>query len=402
MAELQPGQTSWLPLAITTAVQALVSTAVLTLPAMAPAVGQALDVSTVYAGVYIAIVYLGAVLSSAAGGHAVRRFGAIRVSQFGLLLCAAGLALCAVPSLAALAVGASLIGLGYGPITPASSHLLMRTTAAARMSLVFSVKQSGVPLGGVLAGAVVPGLSLWLGWQAALLLVALANVLGVALAQPLRRPLDGDRERGHRLALNNLAGPVRLVLAHPQLRLLAGCSFVFSLAQLSLGTYLVTYLDVALAYGLLTAGLALSLAQAGGVAGRVFWGWVADRWLGARRMLMLLSLLMTLSTLATAVLQPGLPLPLVMAVLVVFGASAIGWNGVYLAEVARQAPAGQTGLATGGSLAVTFFGVVLGPPVFGAISALFGSYRAGFAALALATAWCTLALLRARRAAVSA
>ena len=388
---------NWLPLAITTAIQALVSMAVLTLPAMAPAVAQALGTSPAYVGLYVAIVYVGAMLASLSSGNAVARFGAIRVSQAGLLLCAAGLSLSAWPSLAAAAAGAFLLGLGYGPITPASSHLLARTTPADRMSLVFSLKQTGVPLGGVLAGAIVPGLMLWAGWQAALLATAAANLICACSAQPLRAGLDADRDPMQRLALGNLARPVKLVLSQPALRMLAGCSFVFSMCQLSLTSYLVTYLDAVLAYGLVAAGLALSVSQVGGVVGRVLWGYVADRWLGARRALACLAGLMTLAALATASLQPGMPALLVLAVLVVFGASAIGWNGVYLAEVARQAPAGQASLATGGTLAVTFFGVVLGPPAFGGLAAGFGSYRAGFFALALATAACALALLRAQR-----
>jgi len=100
---------------------------------------------------------------------------------------------------------------------------------------------------------------------------------------------------------------------------------------------------------------------------------------------------------ATALLQPVMPTVLVLAVLVVFGMSAVGWNGVYLAEVARQAPPGMASIATGGTLAFTFFGVVLGPPVFGAISVYFSSYRAGYTALALPLALCGWILLRSRR-----
>lgn len=384
----------WMPLAVTLAIQAMVAMALLTLPVMAPAVEQATGVSAAYVGVYVAIVYVGAICASLSGGAAVARWGAIRVSQGGLLLCAAGLALCAAPSLAAMAVGAFLIGLGYGPITPASSHLLARTTPVHRMSLVFSVKQTGVPLGGVLAGAIVPGLTEAIGWQAALLLAAAANLACAVMAQPLRAELDADRDARRPLALGNLAQPVRMVLAHPALRMLAGCSFVFSMAQLSLTTYLVTYLHTTLAYTLVAAGLALSVAQTGGIAGRVLWGWVADRWAGARRMLTALALLMALSALATAALQSDTHRLLVLAVLVVFGASAIGWNGVYLAEVARQAPPGQASVATGGTLSITFFGVVLGPPVFGALVGLLGTYRASFALLAVPTLLCAVVLAR--------
>ena len=388
---------TWLPLAITLSIQAMVSMALLTLPVMAPVVAESLGVSTAYVGLYIAVVYVGAMFASLAAGAGVARFGAIRVSQFGLLLCGGGLALCAIPSVPSLALGALLIGLGYGPITPASSHLLARTTPPHQMSMVFSIKQTGVPVGSALAGAVVPSLMLLAGWQGALLGVAAANLLCVLIAQPLRLQLDADRQPGRSLALGNLAQPIRLVLSHRALAMLAACSFVFSIAQQSLTTYLVSYLHESLAYGLVAAGMALTVAQFGGILGRVAWGYVADRWLGARRMLLILAGVMALSSLGTALFSSSMPTLLILAVLLVFGASAVGWNGVYLAEVARQAPKGMASIATGGTLAITFLGVVLGPPVFGALSGLFGSYRAGFAALAVPTAICCAVLLKGLR-----
>jgi MFS family permease len=384
---------NWLPLAVTLAIQSMVAMALLTLPVMAPVVAQAVAVSPTYVGLYVALVYVGAMFASLAAGTAVAHFGAIRVSQFGLLLCALGLVLCAVSSLPVIALGALLIGVGYGPVTPASSHLLARTTTPANMSLVFSLKQTGVPLGGVLAGAIVPGLMLLTSWQTALWLVALFCVLCAALAQPLRQAMDADRDASRPLGLGNLAHPIRLVLAHRALSTLAICSFFFSAVQLSLVTYLVTYLYDSLAYGLVAAGFALSVSQTAGIGGRVFWGYVADRHLGARRMLAALGALMALSCVATALLTPAMPTLLVWAILAVFGASAIGWNGVYLAEVARQAPKGQASVATGGTLAFTFLGVVLGPPLFGAFSGLFGSYRAGYAALAIPTLACCVLLV---------
>lgn len=384
----------WVPLAITTAIQALVAMAMLTVPAMGPRVAAAVGISPAWVGLYIAVAYAGAMAASLASGAAVARYGSIRASQACLVLCALGLVLCAVPRVGVMALGAVLVGFGYGPITPASSHLLARTTPAHRMSLVFSIKQTGVPLGGALAGAIVPGLQSFTGWQQALAIVAVANVLCAVLAQTLRAQFDDDRDPARALGLGHFLHPVRLVLADPALRRLAACSFVFSIAQLSLTTFLVTYLTDSLAYGLVAAGAMLSVAQFGAVIGRVLWGYASDRWFGARRMLALLATCMTLAAVATALLHQQAPALVVSAVLFVFGASAIGWNGVYLAEVARQAPPGQAGLATGGTLAITFLGVVLGPPVFGAVAGIFGGYRAGFAALALPLALAAIGLWR--------
>ena len=68
-----------------------------------------------------------------------------------------------------------------------------------------------------------------------------------------------------------------------------------------------------------------------------------------------------------------------LAVCVMLGMTAIGWNGVQLAEVARNAPSGQEGAITGASGFITFGGVLIGPPAFALVSALTGGYRVGFA-----------------------
>ena len=377
---------AWWSLTVTTAIQAMVSMALLTLPAMAPAVARALAVPSTLVGAYVALCYFAAMLSSLVGGTLVRRLGAIRVSQLGLGLCAVGLALCALPWLPAVALGALCIGAGYGPITPASSHLLALTTPAHRMSLVFSIKQTGVPAGGMLAGALVPGLSLWLGWQGTLLAVAGVCALCAALAQPLRAALDADRQPAQPLALQALFKPIGMVLGHPSLRALAACSFLFSAVQVSTTAYMVTYLNESLGMTLLAAGAALSVSQLAGVVGRIAWGAVADRGLGPRNTLMLLATLMIVGSVLTALLQPQWPTLLIWAIVALLGASAIGWNGVYLATVARQAPPGQAGVATGGTLLFTFLGVVCGSPAFGALAGASGSYRIAFAALALPAA----------------
>lgn len=385
---------NWLPLLATLFIQAMVAMALLTLPVMAPVAAKALEVSPALVGVYVAITYAGAMFASLTSGTTVSRLGPIRVSQLGLILCAIGLCLCAVPWLPAIGLGALLIGLGYGPITPASSQILARTTQPSQMALVFSIKQTGVPVGAMMAGAIVPSLMLGIDWQWSLVAVAMACVVSAALSQPLREAMDDLRQASLTFQMSTLTTPLRMVLGHRALSTMAACSFMFSMVQMSLTTYLVTYLHDDLAYGMVSAGLLLSVTQMGGIGGRIAWGLVADRWLGAQKTLALLAILMASSALATALLLPTLPLWGIWSVLLVFGASAIGWNGVYLAEVARQAPEGKASVATGGTLTFTFLGVVIGPPLFGALSSAFGTYRAGFLALVITSSLCAWVLYR--------
>ena len=391
---------NWLPLLATLSIQAMVAMALLTLPVMAPVAAKSLNVSPALVGVYVAITYAGAMFASLTSGTTVSRLGPIRVSQWGLVLCASGLCLCSIPWLPAIGLGALMIGLGYGPITPASSQILARTTPPSQMALVFSIKQTGVPVGAMLAGAIVPSLMLNIDWQLSLVVVAIACVVSAVAAQPMREDMDDLRQAHLPFQMGTLTTPLRMVLGHRALSTMAACSFMFSMVQMSLTTYLVTYLHDDLAYGMVSAGLLLSVTQMGGIGGRIAWGVVADRWMGAQKTLALLACLMALSALATALLLPVMPIWGIWAILLVFGASAIGWNGVYLAEVARQAPEGKASVATGGTLTFTFLGVVIGPPLFGALSSAFGTYRAGFLALVVTSSLCAWVLYRLKPSAV--
>jgi MFS family permease len=384
-------------LPVTTFVQASTSAAVIGPTVAAPLLLQRLQLSPAAVGVFVALVYLGAMVATQIGAFGVRRWGPIRTSQLSLLSCAAGLLLLATPVLPLVVLGAVLIGLGYGPITPASSQMLARTADPRHYALVFSIKQTGVPLGGVIAGLMVPPLVSLGGAVMALIGTAVLCVLSALSASPLARELDHDRDHGAPWPRpHQVLAPVRLVARHAVLRGVALCSFVFSMVQVSLTSYLVSFLTSDLVWTLAAAGAALAASQVAGVVARIGWGYVADRWLGPRRMMLGLALAMTACGLLMPLLGPASPAALVVVLLCVYGATAVGWNGVYLATVARVAPAGQAGTATAGTLFFTFFGVVVGPPVFGATGTALGALGPAFALLALPLAGGVWLLARAR------
>lgn len=386
-------------LAATTAVQVAVALAALTLPAVAPAVARDFGVPTSTVGTYISLVYVGAALAALPAGGVVLRVGALRVSQLALLLCAAGLLLGLAPLLPVAAAAAILLGLGYGPVTPASSHVLTQTAGASNRNLVFSIKQTGVPAGTALAGVLVPPLTVAFGWQAAAATVAATCVLIALLVQPLRAPLDADRDRSARVSLAALADGLRLVGRTPRLRTMAAVSFVYAGMQMCVSAFAVAYLADELGLPLVTAGLALTSANAAGIVARIVWGGVADRWLAPRATLALIGWLMAAASGAAALFDVSWSLAPLLLVCVALGATAIGWNGVYLSEVARLAPAGKAAVATGGCLFFTFVGVVVCPFLFGWLQRATGSYALCYAVGAGVCA--AVAALLSRRAALT-
>lgn len=230
-----------LSIIITLSVQALVSMAAVSVPVFMPAASEELYLKPNLVGLFVTLIYVGATLSAPGSGAVINRLGPIRVSQVCLLLCALGSSLFFLSTMPWMVLGALLIGLGYGPVTPASSHLLVKTTPPQVMAMVFSI---------------------------------MLGLLGIAMAF---------------------------------------ASF----------------------------GTALFSAE---------WSHSA-----------------------------------VLLVCIVFGSAAIGWNGVYLAEVARVVRPELAGLATGGSLFFTFCGVLFGLPIFSFLVDFTGSYSIGFLCTGLAT-----------------
>jgi MFS family permease len=320
----------------------------------------------------------------------------LRLSQFCLVLSGLALVVAASGHLVAIVPAVVFMGLGYGPPTPASSHILARVAPKNRLNLVFSLKQTGVPLGNALAGALLPSLALAVGWQRAALAAGACNLVLALVIQPLRAQIDEPHAVGRAaLARGKMLEPLRFVFSVPELRKLALVSLAFSGMQVSLGTFLVTYLAEAIDLAVVTAGAVLSAAQAAGVGGRVLWGVVADRYGAPLLVLGVLGIAMTACALVTGAFTPDWPLAAIFAVSIAFGGTAVAWNGVFLAQVARLSPPGRAGEVTGGTSFLTYGGVMIAPAIFSAILAATGSYEMGFAAVAMMTVAGGISFLRA-------
>lgn len=378
---------------LTLLVQALVSMSTVAIPVLMAVAAGELDVPSSSIGIFMSLIYLGATIVAPVSGYFIDRFGPIGVSQICLVLCALGMGAISIPVIPIMIIGAFIMGIGYGPVTPASSHLLVRTTPYTMMSVVFSVKQTGVPIGGAMAGAIVPHLIILLNWKISAVLVGLSGlILGFSLI-PFRKHYDTERSDLSRFSWKNAAGSIKMVVLHNELRRIVIASFFFSTMQLCLISFIVVYLINDVKMSLVQAGIVLAAAQGGGIIGRVLWGAMVDRGTGPRLMLGILGIAMAAGAIASAAFSPEWPFPGILIVCTLYGAAAIGWNGVYLAEVARVAKPEFAGMATGGSLFFTFAGILIGLPTFSLIIEKSGSYPLCFGIIAAATFICGIALL---------
>jgi sugar phosphate permease len=241
------------------------------------------------------------------------------------------------------------------------------------------------------------------GWRWALAMIGVVAVATLVLAERARPGWDGERRPAGSLRSAPFGG-VPLVWRQTTLRWVALAAVLFSSIQRILLSFTVIYLVAEGGYGLVEAGVMLSVAQVGGATSRIPWGWLADRLRSGLAVLTLICAIMIVCSVALILLEASWPRPLVYLLFFLLGASCVGWNGIVHAECVRLSPPRMISLAAGGMSFFVFGGVMLGPPVFTVAHGIIGTYSgtfwlmviAGVAALGLLAA----ARGRKRRAAI--
>jgi MFS family permease len=327
----------------------------------------------------------------------IHRYGPLRVIQALMLLGSLGLATAATGGLPAVVAGSFMVGLVGGLALPAAALILSRAAPPQHFGLIFSLKQAGAPIGIGIAGAAVPLLLLVMSWQSSLVVLAAAGVVVTLVLQPLREPLDRERNPGASLRSGALLAPLSIILADRGLRGMAVGGMVLCGVQMSLVSYLVSYLHLDLGHSLLAAGSALTTSQVSAVIARLGWGVLMDRLGSPLRVLGYGAVVSGVLGVALAAIAPDWPYALVVSVVVAMSLAALGWNGVYFGGIARLAPPGEVVPATAGAQLFLYSGTVIGPLAFAAIVSVAGGYAPGFLACAAVSLVAGLWMVRAAK-----
>jgi len=158
--------------------------------------------------------------------------------------------------------------------------------------------------------------------------------------------------------------------------LLSSLMIFFLILQFSLETYIVLFCIDSLHHSITTASYLLSITHLGGVVGRLSWGTISDFLFHGKRkiVLMIIGSVSSILCFSFAILSQQLPIWSIGVLALIFGACAIGWNGIYLTLVVELVGKGREGMGTGVSLTIAYLGILIGPPCFGYIVDKTGSY----------------------------
>jgi len=360
----------------------------LAIPPLIPFFQPELELTYSQVGSIMTFLYLGAILMSLPAGWITDRLGVKKTIVFSLIFSGFFVALLGlIESYLAAVFFTFLVGLGYGMSNPPTTKGIMVLASEGNRGLAMSAKQTGVPLAGGLAAAVLPPLALLISWKFSFVLAGAAIFLAGLLSQVLYRSAKEQNPLSRPVAEEGSRREWGKILKNRNMILLSVAGAFCALVQSSLFTYTILYLKDARGFELIRAALCLTLMNGGGILGRIFWGILSDRlFKGSRKIV--LQLLVSLIFLITLVLALDLPLsPLVLTcILFVLGTSAIGWNGVYHAFIGEMSGKEMAGRATGLAMAIVFMGGAMGPILFGRIVDAYHSYRAAWFFLCAAMA----------------
>jgi predicted MFS family arabinose efflux permease len=284
-----------------------------------------------------------------------------------------------------------LLGLGNGIQNPAGSAAIMRWFPPRQRGVAMGIRQTGVPLGGILAASLAPVLAFAYGWRIAYALGGLMALMGAALIfvayyDPPRRAEAS-------------AAALRSIRDLTRDKQIWWLGFIFNcqlFTQSSVTTYFVLFLHEALDISVVGAAALLAVVNGAAMVGRIGWGLLSDRHFQGRRrpVLVIIILLTVCGALGAAAMPRQTPLFLAVGLAVLLGSSAFAWTGVLGTLVIETAGRESAGSAISLVQVLATPAALLGPPFFGFLTDQTGTYRAAWLALALAG---TLGLIAVRQ-----
>jgi MFS family permease len=361
------------------AVLSAASLASIAYSANAPLIRGTFALTEVEVGAIASCIYLGATASSISSGRLTDSLGVGPVLAMAMLALAMGLVVSALAPVAAIFfAGLVVAGLGYGAVNP-PTNVLANPADPRRRGLSMSIKQSGIPLGGILAGFIVPVAAAATDWRWSLLIPIVACG-GLAVVSARLGPVTSTNDERDP-AVEPRAG-VRLPHAYAYGFLMAGI-------QVAVFIFLAVYLVDERGFDAGRAGASLAVLLVGGLIGRPAWGWLSDLLHHDRVRVLQAATLLSATFLTLLPLANG---PWLVPIMIGVGLCSVGWNGVFLAMLTEIVPPRLIGSTTGVAMLLVHLGAVIFPPAVGLVAVLSGGWLFGWLLCAAGTVLSALVL----------
>lgn len=337
------------------------------LGALAPLLRRDLRLSRSQIGALTSVLFLTGALCSPVAGRLVDRFGG-RTMQI-VLFWVAGLAIVGValsPSYTFVLLMVLVAGFPLSLANTATNKLVGEHVPAGSQGILVGFKQSGVQIGALIVGLLLPTGAVLMGWRGILLASTALPVLGV-IATARLVPRTEALRRGRRGL-----GSMRVAVAW-----LAAYAFLMGVSVWTVGAYLPLYANERLGFDVSAAGFVAAVVALVAVFARLAWGRLADRRSSAPKLLALMALGGVVAQ-ALIIGAPSVGAWMIWTAAVVAGATASAWNSVGMLAIVKDLDVDRAGQASGVVLLAFYGGSAIGPFVFGSAVDATGGYTVGW------------------------
>lgn len=328
------------------------------LPVIVPTLRAEYDLSIGQVGVVLAASWIGMTLTLLPWGLLADRFGERVALTIGLVGCAFFLAAAAfAPSFETLVALLGLAGAAGAAVNSSSGRAVMHWFGSDERGLALGVRQTAIPVGGLVAALTLPHLAAAGGSEAAFLFLAALCAVGALTGAVFLR--------GREAADGIEAASVARIIADTRLWRLSVGSSLYLYAQIAVIGFGVLFLVEEHDFSEQTAALVFAGSQVLAAVFRIGGGRWSDR-IGRRvALIRQLGVAIACTLVATALLTDG-PITLLVPTLVLAGGLTMAWNGLSFTAAAELAGPVRTGAAIGFQQTVLAACGIAAPVVFAA------------------------------------
>ena len=342
---------------------------------LAPFFRDEFNISNARIGMVTSSLYLTATIIAIPSGMLIDKLGA----HIMLILCLVimGIAFWVMPlagQFTWIIACAGLAGVGYGVINQVSTKGIMYWFTSKTRATAMGVKQMGVTLGGAVAAALLPAITMTYGWRKGVFIIGVAMIIIAVLSIFLYKERPGGKtpDNSAEAAPTTKASKISLmeVMSNPVLLIVMLIVPFMAFSQICIASFMVLYLNETLDFSVAFSSGFLSIAMIAGTLGRVGWGLISDRIFGGDRIKpsFILSIIGALSLFAFALLGKNSPICFFYILAALIGFTLIGWNAVLMTLVAELAGTEKAASVMGIMVTIAWVGIVIGPAVFGYIA----------------------------------
>ena len=381
-----PLATAWQMLICLLAAQLVVSFVGRSLAPLTVLISNDLSLTHAQVGLLPAALFFGQSLAAIPSGISVDRIGSKKQLLIVTIILALGFVMIAKSNaFLQLLLFVVIAGGAYGAMHPTTNRGILYWFPQHKRGIAMGIKQMGITVGSALAAIVLIPLAASIGWRVALMLsCGLLLLIGIISSLYYRDPVL-KKEKTTSPEKVSLIKQFHKMLKNKPLLLISISAMGLQGVQLCLTTYIVLFAFDQLSFSLVTAGALLVIAEIGGSIGRVGWGAISDVMMNGKRMpvMYLVTIITACCILLMTYLQPGTSFLYISLLVFIVGFCISGYNGVWMNIVTELVPKEESGLATGITITISSWGVMIVPPFFGFLVDSSGTFSAGWLFLVL-------------------